>query len=97
MLLVKNNIISQFQNNTNNVENQFSREEVKQGQTIMVYVEEVIKNATGTPIVISRINPKFVTRLMEKDINEISDGKRYKSNDIKIFASLVPYIDSKSS
>jgi len=49
-------------------------EQFKQGQTVMVYVEEVVKNATGTPIMISRVNPKFVTRLMEKDINEVYDG-----------------------
>lgn len=49
-------------------------EPLKVGAPIKVYVEEVVKNAIGTPIIVSRTNPRFVTRLMEQDIAEISDG-----------------------
>lgn len=49
-------------------------EPLKVGAPIKVYVEEVVKNATGTPIIVSRTNPRFVTRLMEQDISEIADG-----------------------
>ena len=49
-------------------------EDLKSGNSITVYVEEVVKNATGTPIIVSRVNPRLVTRLMEKDISEIYDG-----------------------
>ncbi len=49
-------------------------EKLRIGSPITVYVEEVVKNAPGTPIVVSRTNPRFVTRLMEKDIDEINKG-----------------------
>ena len=49
-------------------------EVLKLGATVKVYVEEVDKSATGAPIIVSRTNPRFVTRLMEQDISEIGEG-----------------------
>lgn len=49
-------------------------ETLKIGSPITVYVEEVVKNTPGTPIVVSRTNKYFVTRLMEQDIDEINKG-----------------------
>ena len=49
-------------------------EVLKLGATVKVYVEEVDKSATGAPIIVSRTNPRFVTRLMEQDIAEIGEG-----------------------
>ena len=49
-------------------------EVLKMGAFVKVYVEEVDKAATGAPIIVSRTNPRFVTRLMEQEIAEISDG-----------------------
>lgn len=44
------------------------------GRPIKVYVEEVDKKAQGAQVVVSRIAPGFVSRLMEQDISEIYDG-----------------------
>jgi len=49
-------------------------ETFKYGQQIKVYVEEVDKAATGAPVIVSRVHPKFVAKLMEQDIVEISSG-----------------------
>ena len=49
-------------------------EVLKINQTIKVFVEEVDKTASGAPIIVSRTNPRFITRLMEQDIAEISEG-----------------------
>ena len=49
-------------------------ETLKMGQFVKVYVEEVDKSASGAPIIVSRTNPRFVTRLMEQEISEITEG-----------------------
>ena len=49
-------------------------EQLKVGSFVKVYVEEVDKSATGAPIIVSRTNPRFVTRLMEQEISDISEG-----------------------
>ena len=49
-------------------------EQLKVGSFVKVYVEEVDKSATGAPIIVSRTNPRFVTRLMEQEISEVSEG-----------------------
>lgn len=54
--------------------NMMPNETFKIGDMIKVYVEEVDKSATGAPIIVSRTNPRFITRLMEQDISEISEG-----------------------
>ena len=54
--------------------NMLPNETYKIGSPIKVYVEEVDKTATGAPIIVSRTNPRFITRLMEQDIAEISEG-----------------------
>ena len=63
--------------NTNaylNKNNMLPHETLKLGSMVKVYVEEVDKSATGAPIIVSRTNPRFVTRLMEQDISEIGEG-----------------------
>ena len=63
--------------NTNaylNKSNMLPHETLKLGSMVKVYVEEVDKSASGAPIIVSRTNPRFVTRLMEQDISEISEG-----------------------
>lgn len=57
-----------------NKNNMLPGEKLKVGDKIAVYVEEVDKQASGAPIIVSRINAKFVTRLMEAEINEIKEG-----------------------
>ena len=54
--------------------NMLPHENLKLGAMVKVYVEEVDKSASGAPIIVSRTNPRFVTRLMEQDIAEISEG-----------------------
>ena len=54
--------------------NMMPNETFKIGDMIKVYVEEVDKSATGAPIIVSRTNPRFITRLMEQDIAEIAEG-----------------------
>ena len=54
--------------------NMLPNETLKLGSMVKVYVEEVDKTASGAPIIVSRTNPRFVTRLMEQDISEISEG-----------------------
>ena len=49
-------------------------EQLKVGSFVKVFVEEVDKSATGAPIIVSRTNPRFVTRLMEQEISDISEG-----------------------
>ena len=49
-------------------------EQLKMGSFVKVYVEAVEKSASGAPIIVSRTNPRFVTRLMEQEISEISEG-----------------------
>lgn len=49
-------------------------ETFKIGSTVKVYVEDVDKAASGAPVIVSRTNPRFITRLMEQDISEISEG-----------------------
>ena len=49
-------------------------EKLRLGEAVKVYVEEVDKSATGAPIIVSRTNPRFVTRLMEQEISEVSEG-----------------------
>ena len=49
-------------------------EKFKIGETVKVYVEEVDKSASGAPIIVSRIHPRFITRLMEQEISEIGEG-----------------------
>lgn len=49
-------------------------ESLELGRVVSVYVEEVDKQATGAPIIVSRTHPRFVTCLMERDIGEIHDG-----------------------
>ena len=64
-------------NNTNaylSKNSMLPNEVLKLGATVKVYVEEVDKSATGAPIIVSRTNPRFVTRLMEQDIAEIGEG-----------------------
>ena len=57
-----------------NRSNMLPGESFRQGQIVKVYVEEVDKAAAGAPIIVSRTNAKFVTRLMEEEIGEIKDG-----------------------
>ena len=57
-----------------NKSNMLPGESFTKGQIVKVYVEEVDKAAAGAPIIVSRTNPKFVTRLMEEEISEIKDG-----------------------
>lgn len=54
--------------------NMLPNEVLKIGTAVKVYVEEVDKSATGAPIIVSRTNPRFITRLMEQDIAEIAEG-----------------------
>ena len=54
--------------------NMLPNETFKIGSPIKVYVEEVDKAATGAPVIVSRTNPRFVTRLMEQDISDIAEG-----------------------
>ena len=49
-------------------------ENLKIGSFVKVFVEEVDKSASGAPIIVSRTNPRFVTRLMEQEISEITEG-----------------------
>ena len=49
-------------------------ERFKIGDTVKVYVEEVDKSASGAPVIVSRIHPRFITRLMEQEISEIGEG-----------------------
>lgn len=69
--------IVKLANHTNaylNKSNMLPNETLKLGATIKVFVEEVDKAATGAPIIVSRTNPRFITRLMESEISEISEG-----------------------
>ena len=49
-------------------------EQLKIGSFVKVFVEEVDKSASGAPIIVSRTNPRFVTRLMEQEISEVGEG-----------------------
>ena len=49
-------------------------ETLKMGSFVKVYVEEVDKSASGAPVIVSRIHPRFITRLMEQEIAEIGEG-----------------------
>ena len=49
-------------------------EKFKLGDSVKVYVEEVDKSASGAPVIVSRIHPRFITRLMEQEIAEIGEG-----------------------
>ena len=49
-------------------------EKFKIGDSVKVYVEEVDKSASGAPVIVSRIHPRFITRLMEQEIAEIGEG-----------------------
>lgn len=50
-------------------------ERYKVGDVIRVYVVDVVKNAkNASPVVISRNDPNFLKRIMEKEISEIYDG-----------------------
>ncbi len=44
------------------------------GNTIKVYVEEVMRGNRGTRIAISRTQPGFLSRLLEQEVPEIYDG-----------------------
>lgn len=49
-------------------------EKLRVGEKVKVYVEEVDKSASGAPIIVSRVHPRFITRLMEQEISEIGEG-----------------------
>ncbi|MBQ3199021.1 MAG: transcription termination/antitermination protein NusA [Firmicutes bacterium] len=44
------------------------------GNTVKVYVEEVMRGNRGTRIAISRTQPGFLSRLLEQEVPEIYDG-----------------------
>ncbi len=53
---------------------QSSKEEFKQGDRIRAYVLEVVREAKGPQIILSRANPNFVKRLFELEVPEIYEG-----------------------
>jgi N utilization substance protein A len=56
-------------------EQQIPRERYKKGESIRVYVKEVIKKASGPPsIIVSRSADDFLKKLFELEIPEIYDG-----------------------
>ena len=53
---------------------QIAREKYRKGETIRAIVKEVRKNAINPFVIISRSDPKFLTKLFEIEIPEIYDG-----------------------
>lgn len=53
---------------------QIARERYRKGETIRAIVKEVRKNAINPFVIISRSDPKFLTKLFEIEIPEIYDG-----------------------
>ncbi|MCK5580521.1 MAG: transcription termination/antitermination protein NusA [Candidatus Omnitrophica bacterium] len=53
---------------------QSSKEEFRQGDRIRVFVLDVLKEARGPQIVLSRANPNFIRRLFELEVPEIYEG-----------------------
>jgi len=53
---------------------QIARERYRKGETLRAIVKEVRKGASGPQVVISRADPKFLTKLFEIEIPEIYDG-----------------------
>lgn len=53
---------------------QIARERYRKGETLRAIVKEVRKSATNPMVIISRADPKFLTKLFEIEIPEIYDG-----------------------
>ncbi len=53
---------------------QIPKERYKKGETIRVLVKEVRKTANGAHVIVSRSDPKFLSKLFEHEIPEIYDG-----------------------
>jgi transcription termination/antitermination protein NusA len=53
---------------------QIARERYRKGETIRAIVKEVRKNASNPVVIISRADPKFLSKLFELEIPEIYDG-----------------------
>ncbi len=53
---------------------QIPREKYKKGESIRVLVKEVRKTSTGAYVIVSRSDPKFLSKLFEHEIPEIYDG-----------------------
>ncbi len=53
---------------------QIPKERYKKGETIRVLVKEVRKSANGAYVIVSRSDPKFLSKLFEHEIPEIYDG-----------------------
>jgi N utilization substance protein A len=53
---------------------QIFRERYRKGETLRAIVKEVRKSATTPLVIISRADPKFLTKLFELEIPEIYDG-----------------------
>ncbi|MBI1803474.1 MAG: transcription termination/antitermination protein NusA [Ignavibacteria bacterium] len=53
---------------------QIARERYRKGETLRAIVKEVRKSTSGPQVVISRADPKFLSKLFEIEIPEIYDG-----------------------
>lgn len=53
---------------------QIARERYRKGDTLRAMVKEVRKTASGPVVIISRADPKFLSKLFELEIPEIYDG-----------------------
>jgi len=53
---------------------QIPGETFRVGQAVKVYVSDVKKEAKGPVVVLSRIHPNFIKRLLELEVPEIADG-----------------------
>lgn len=55
-------------------EEQIANERYKRGQTIKALIKDVIDDAKGLRIIVSRADPQFLIRLFENEVPEIYDG-----------------------
>jgi N utilization substance protein A len=53
---------------------QIQKERYKKGESIRVLIKEVRKTSTGAFVIVSRSDPKFLSKLFEIEIPEIYDG-----------------------
>jgi N utilization substance protein A len=53
---------------------QAPRESYRVGERVQAFVKDVLKDTKGPQIILSRIDPRFVIRLFEKEVPEIYEG-----------------------
>jgi len=56
------------------VKEQIRRERYRQGNTIRVYIADVLKTTKGPQVVLSRTHPRFLEKLMQIEVPEIYEG-----------------------